>query len=272
MVQVDVVRGPAHLAGGFLVVRGSNAGQLRLTMTGPTHPIETLSVDFFTMDQRIDPEKIDQLVEALIRSPRVHQFAADTIQARALAARREAERLAAERQAEEERERLARAAEAAAWDGASTAACASPTTLEACDGVRGYLAKYPDGWHSAEARDLLKSAEEPLKVIRDDMMWRKVDEANCGQPKSEDACESVTKYIEVYPEGRHASRAQELLKKAAPKLKIFRATREAREARDIPSDDGSAGNGGRFRGGGSVHVRGYTKKNGTYVRPHTRRR
>jgi type IV secretory pathway VirB10-like protein len=43
-----------------------------------------------------------------------------------------------------------------------------------------------------------------------------------------------------------------------------------RRAEEAAADDGSE-NGGNY-GSGSVQVRGYFRKNGTYVRPHTRRR
>jgi hypothetical protein len=114
-----------------------------------------------------------------------------------------------------------------------------------------------------------------------------VDEAQCAKPKEEDACDPVTKYLEGYPEGRHAARAQELTKKAAPKLKFLRAMREAREAREAAraaaaaaAETGDSGewsggavtSGRRSRGGGPVYVRGYTRRDGTYVRPHTRKR
>jgi hypothetical protein len=276
------------VAGGLLVVRGSSAGRLRLTFAGPSYPVEAVSTDFVATEQWIDPDKVDELVDALVQSPRVHQFAAATIEARELAARREAERLAAERRAEEDRQRQARAEEAAAWEAANTPACAAPTTVDACEGVRGYLAKYPEGWRSAAARDLLQRAEEPLKLLRDDAAWAQVDETQCAKPKDEDACDAVTKYLEAYPEGRHAARAQELTKKAAPKLKLLRVMREAREAREAAreaaaaaaaaaDDDGAGWSGGasggrRSRGGGSVYVRGYTRKDGTYVRSHSRRR
>jgi len=292
-VQVDVVRGAARVAGGFLVVRGSDAGRLRLTFAGPAYPVEALPIAFVATEQWIEPDKVDRLVDALVRSPRVHQFAAATIEARALAARQAAERLAAERRAEEERQaaerraeeerqRQARAAEASAWETANTPECAVPSSLKSCDGVQDYLAKYPEGWRSADARDLLQKAQEPLNVLRDDAAWAEVEDLQCAKPKDDGACDSVTTYLDAYPEGRHAARAQDLIKRAAPKLKFLRAMREAREAReaaaataDTADGGGSSGGAvtsGRSRGGGPVYVRGYTKKNGTYVRPHTRKR
>jgi hypothetical protein len=94
----------------------------------------------------------------------------------------------------------------------------------------------------------------------------------------------VLTYLKSYPNGSHEPRARELIAKAEPVLKKMRAAREAREeaaaareraAAAADSGEGWSGrssSGGRSSGGGSVYVRGYTRKNGTYVSPHTRSR
>jgi hypothetical protein len=53
---------------------------------------------------------------------------------------------------------------------------------------------------------------------------------------------------------------------------VAEARRRAEEAADDGSDPGDSYGGRASHGGGSVQVRGYTRKDGTYVHPHTRRR
>ena len=293
-VAVDIEPASVPVAGGFLVVSGPNAVRLTLTLSVENQVVETFDARLLASDEGVAPEDVDELMANVTASPRVYQFAAATLEAHARAARvaeeqREAERRAreAEQRAREERERRAREEEAAAWEGAGALSCSAPTTIDACEGVRQFVAKYPSGERAAAARDLLAKAEEPLRALRDDRAWETTDHAACEKPKAEDGCEPVHAYLSSYPSGRHADEARELLAKAEKALAKLRAAKEAREAAEaareraaaaaVESSDesyggGSSRGGASSRGGGSVHVRGYTRRDGTYVAPHTRRR
>jgi len=93
----------------------------------------------------------------------------------------------------------------------------------------------------------------------------------------------VHTYLSSYPNGKHADEARDLLAKAEKTLAKIRAAREAREAAEAAreraaaavaesSDESYSGGSSSGGGGGSVYVRGYTRRDGTYVAPHTRRR
>lgn len=285
---VDVETSSVPVAGGFLVLSGPNAVRLTLTLSVDDQVVDALDARFLADAEGVDMSDVDELVSNLAASPRMYQLATATLEARAQAARlaeeqREAERRAheAEQSAREERERRAREEESAAWEGASALSCSAPTTLDACEGVRRFIAKYPSGERAAAARALLANAEEPLRALRDDRAWETTDHAACEKPKAEDGCEPVHAYLSSYPSGKHADEARDLLAKAEKALAKIRAAREAREAAEAARERAAAAavessdesySGRSASGGGSVHVRGYTRRDGTYVAPHTRRR
>jgi hypothetical protein len=286
-VTVDIEPASVPVAGGFLVVSGPNAVQLTLTLSVENQKLETFDARFLASDEGVATEDLDELMANVTASPRVYQFATATLEARAQAARlaeeqREAERRAreAEQRAREERERHAREEEAAAWEAASAPSCSAPTTIDACDGVRQFVAKHPSGEHAVAARDLLAKAEEPIRSLRDDRAWETTDRSACEKPKAEDGCEFVHAYLSSYPNGKHANEAHDLLAQAYKALAKIRAAREAREAVEAARERAAAAAADRSdesysggsSGGGSVHVRGYTRRDGTYVAPHTRRR
>lgn len=55
--------------------------------------------------------------------------------------------------------------EARQWADADLQACAGPERADACDGIRGYLAAFPDGEHAPQARQLLARAKAALAQI-----------------------------------------------------------------------------------------------------------
>jgi hypothetical protein len=281
---VQVETGQAHVTS-FLIIRGPNAVRLMLRLTAGNEIIEELQTEFVADESGVEPSDLEEIVTTLVNSPRVYQFAKERLEARATEARLVEEHREAERVAREEQERRAQAEETAAWRTAKPTTCSTPTTLDACEGVSGYLAKYPEGQHAARAQELLEKAEEPLRAMHDDLAWDTIDHDACEKPRTESACEGPTSYLSRYPKGNHAARAHELIENARPLIEKMRVARERREtaeaaraaARDSSEQEGSSyGDGsyssGRSSGGGSVQVRGYTRKNGTHVSPHTRSR
>ena len=65
---------------------------------------------------------------------------------------------------EEARPKFAIIQEETDWTASGVSACTKPASSDACDGVKGYLEKYPSGRHAEEAMALLKKVRDKLKT------------------------------------------------------------------------------------------------------------
>ncbi len=101
-----------------------------------------------------------------------------------------------------------------AWREAELGRCSTPTTVDACDGVKAYLKAYPQGKHAGEATRLLAQVG-PLfdKLQKDETSWQNADAAQCRAKKSREACVGVEVYLTKFPSGAHAREAHEILGK-----------------------------------------------------------
>ncbi len=100
------------------------------------------------------------------------------------------------------------------WFAVDTVVCKVPATLDACDGVRGYLEKHPHGSHTSEATRVLTQAVPGLERLRkDENSWQKAGAEDCRQKRTRDACIGVEAYETAYPTGLHAEEARRLLGK-----------------------------------------------------------
>jgi len=181
-----------------------------------------------------------------------------------------------------EQARLAKLEEEA-WS-ASRDECATASRSTSCDALAKFAWTYSKSAHAPEAEALVAKSRVRMGELKDDEAWAEAAPAKCVAPQDERACEGVTRYVMANPDGRHTADATKLLKAAEPTFAKLRREREAKEAREaavaqaqVAAYDGGgyggySGGGGRGGGGGSVYVRGYTRKNGTYVSGHTRRR
>ena len=109
--------------------------------------------------------------------------------------------------------------ELAAWKVASPP-CALPTSAKSCDGVREFLAKYPDGPNSRAATDMLAAAQPKLKAFADEESWAQLKLPTCARPtfgaKSEDvsnACAPLSRYLTDFPSGAHRPAVEGALKR-----------------------------------------------------------
>ncbi|CAN5519904.1 hypothetical protein BH09MYX1_BH09MYX1_01040 [soil metagenome] len=92
--------------------------------------------------------------------------------------------------------------------------CAAPTALDACDGVKLYMGRHPQGKHVGEATRLLTQSVAPFeKLQRDENSWQASGAADCKKKKTRETCVGVEVYLTKYPNGMHATEAHALLGK-----------------------------------------------------------
>jgi hypothetical protein len=228
-VVAEAANGPRKVAGGLLTVYSPNAVRVTITLSGNGVIIDRTETEVSSGRSRIDPRDLAEAVAMLTASPNLYRFAVATFQARAAGAQWAIQAHETARLAQEDADRRARAADEAAWQVVNAPACQAPKAIDACDGVAGYLKVYPAGAHFAEAQVMLGAAQAPIRAIRDEAAWAKIDPAPCMRPKAEGACGEVLAYQHDFPDGLHAGRAAEIMRTASPLLEKLRAERERRE-------------------------------------------
>ncbi len=101
------------------------------------------------------------------------------------------------------------------WFSIDTVKCKIPARVEACDAVRRYLQRRPDGAHAQEANAILTAAQPALeKLQKDDIAWQKSNRYECQSKRTSDACVGVEAYEIQFPTGMHSDEAHRLLKAA----------------------------------------------------------
>jgi hypothetical protein len=101
------------------------------------------------------------------------------------------------------------------WFAIDTVKCKIPARVEACDRVRSYLQRYPNGAHAQEATAILEAAQPALeKLQKDDVGWQKSNHSECSRQRNADACVGVEAYTVQFPTGVHADEAHRLLRNA----------------------------------------------------------
>jgi|GEM_PF-4703842 len=98
------------------------------------------------------------------------------------------------------------------WYKLKPVSCKVPIKLDACDPIRAYLVRWPQGVHADEARNTLEAAEPALeKLQKDDNDWQAVRPDDCRRKKTADACAGVEVYLHRYPAGLHTDEAKRLM-------------------------------------------------------------
>jgi hypothetical protein len=287
LVRVQVSTQDARYLGGAVTVQGVNDYAVTLNLETPDKVVHD-SLSATVTGRVLEAQDLRPLVGRVSNSRglgaalAVHQRQArEEAEAERRAQEQGRERRAAEAKAEREARERQQRADAEAWLHANVDACARPTSATACDGVSAYVEHFPDGEHAEQARTLLAGAQARLQELRDDEEWTAAAPATCKKPVNDEACAGVERYLARFPQGRHAEEGRAIRLKIEPTLVRLRGARLARETaaeraaeRASDSDGGEWSGGGRSSGGGhggSVHVRGYTRRDGTHVRSHTRR-
>lgn len=132
------------------------------------------------------------------------------------------------------------------WSASRLADCKKPKRWDACQDVQGYLQSFPSGKYSEEARRVLKASERTT-----DALWA--------------AEERRRRQEEQFAEQKRLAEEQAAQRKSGE-------TGDPEGGRATYSRGHASRGGGRSKGGSSVHVREYTKKNGTHVKSHSRSR
>ena len=155
-------------------------------------PIDQLHADYKAYeDGPPDEDAVGSMVLAFAHSPRVVAFAKQRGKAAAEASSDDAE-----------------------WNASDPTSCKVPATLEACDAVRAYLVKHPQGKYAAEAsRTLAQGAPTLERLRKDDNAWENAGAMECRTQKTREACVGVEVYVAKFPAGMHAAEAKRLLPK-----------------------------------------------------------
>jgi hypothetical protein len=172
-----------------------------LSVVDGSRSIAGFSTDFES-EGEVEPQHVAPLVRQLGTSTRVARLANER------ARQRSADLTATRKQDEDKRGQ----ADDEEWIAAKPLACKDPARLEACDGVRLYLAHFKDGNHAVEANKLLKDAYPALeKLQKDENTWLRSSAGACDAQLTPDACDGVDIYLTKYPAGLHADEAKALL-------------------------------------------------------------
>jgi len=103
----------------------------------------------------------------------------------------------------------------AAWFAIDTVRCKAPPNAWACNPVRSYLQRFPQGAHAQEATDMLTVAQPALERLqKDENAWARSRSSDCSRRHTKDACVGVEAYDIQFPNGMHSEEAHRLLKAA----------------------------------------------------------
>lgn len=190
--------------------------RVRLTaaVTANGQVIDELSAEFVSENSQVSTRDVSPAVNALGASPRIASHAKElrSVTEAHEIARREREDQAKAR-AEKETKQKERIAEEGDWNRARVTGCSQPSSLNGCDAVRTYLAKYPSGAHAEEAEKALKVSEPKMADLqRDENAWKGSGAEDCLRTQTRDACEGVEIYATKFPVGLHRDEAQASLR------------------------------------------------------------
>jgi len=179
----------------FLKMQVNGKSKLKFVVTVDVvadRPIDQLHVDYKAYEgDPPDEESVGSMVLAFAHSARIVAFAKQRGNAVAAASSEEAE-----------------------WNAADPTECKVPATVDACDAVRAYLVKHPQGKYASEASRTLAAGAPTLERLRkDDNAWENAGSIECRAQKTREACVGVEVYVAKFPAGMHAAEAKRLLGK-----------------------------------------------------------
>ena len=175
-------------------------------------PVDQFVVEYKGFRSRPDEEAVSKVVLAYAYSPRIAAFARAAKTAAPVATTTETQPVGTATTATPQRD----ARDDALWFGIDTVKCKIPARVEACDPVRRYLQRFPNGAHTQEANDVLTAAQPALeKLQKDDVAWQKSMHSECLSRRTSDACAGVEAYDMQFPTGLHSDEAKRLLRAAA---------------------------------------------------------
>jgi hypothetical protein len=191
-----------------------------------------------------------------------------------------------ERLRELEKDQAAAREEAADWAKVDVGSCVYAPSLGNCDALLTYVTKYEarGALHLDEAKRTVAQVRAPLIAALDRQMWETARPGDCAGAATYDGCDGVVAYLKLFPAGEHAAEADKALRKTTTRLL-------APHRRRSPMPEGAVAGSPRQNatitgppavlwaggteptggaGGSVVHVRAFTKRDGTRVEAHTR--
>jgi hypothetical protein len=98
------------------------------------------------------------------------------------------------------------------WKAADVESCKKATSSKSCDGVRGYIAKYPSGKYTADGRKAMEDGDANMASVTEENAWAAAAVEQCQKPTKSYDCKGVEEYLQKYPAGAHAADAKAALK------------------------------------------------------------
>lgn len=187
---------------------GNNHVAVQVSVMSGRSVIDRLSAEYRARVGQVDDAAVNGLVAALGRSRGLAQLAREQTERDEAAA---AAQQRAEDANKQEDDRRARGQEDGEWYAIRLEQCRVPASLNACDAVRAFLARRPDGAHAQEAKEALKVAQPKLDALqKDEATWTAANPEACRRG-DKDACTHVEIYLAKYPAGLHAAEARQLV-------------------------------------------------------------
>lgn len=154
--------------------------------------------DFSSSDGTVEQEAIDAILVRLSKSGKLTRYAKN---AKEKAEKAEADKLAKAAKAEED-----------LWLAAAVDGCSKPKAANACEGVEAYIAKYPAGKYTAEARKAIQDGKAEAARMAEEDTWKAAASDQCKKPTKSYDCQGVEEYLGKYPTGAHAADAKAAMK------------------------------------------------------------
>ncbi|MFO0675335.1 MAG: hypothetical protein U0169_02295 [Polyangiaceae bacterium] len=175
-----------------------------LTLSAEGRVLDNATVEFVAPDREVSEPNVRPLVAAIGTSGKLAAFATERRSRQEQKAHDVSEKAAEAKRIQEETD----------WNNAHAPGCKLPTALNACDAVRVYVARYPNGAHTEEAKAALRDGDAAMAPLqKDENAWKASGAAECLTAMTSDACAGVEVYATKYPAGLHAEQARKLLRR-----------------------------------------------------------
>lgn len=198
---------------GFFRITANGETRMKFTVRVEVRSAQNVPIDQFIVEYRgyrssPDDDAVSKVVLAFAYSPRIAAFARTAQTASPMATTTTTQPVTPEPLPHNSRDD-------STWFAIDTVKCKIPARVEACNQVRSYLQRFPNGAHAQEASDILIAAQPALeKLQKDEVAWQKANHYECARLRSSDACVGVEAYDMQFPTGLHSEEAKRLLKNA----------------------------------------------------------
>ena len=194
--------------------------------------VDQAMTDFSSSDGTVEQDAINAILVHLSKTGKLTKYAK--------ASKEKAQKAAEEKAAKEKKDaddKVAKEqkAEEDLWQAANVEGCRKPKAANPCDGVKAYIAKYPAGKYTAEARQAVQDGQAEANRMAEEDMWKAAAVDQCTKPTKSYDCQGVEEYLQKYPTGAHAADAKTAMKsseKAREDLKKKEDLNKKKASRD----------------------------------------